>query len=348
MRRNSRGLQKIRLLKKQEVDFFARLWEAVNKARGEIAKKVAGVSHNPKAIASAKARDDLYSKVGGVYGVLATELDAIAREIVETGAVDWHKEALKDIRSVSGKPDKSVTQFDRARVETYWRMVHPDQEDSLAAVFTKKMAKEDIGDLRTSLVETWRQAELEGLTLRERHAMLQDKWDAKAGDMLSDRFVDAAGRRWTNARYLDMLTRTTMARVSRDSYFDTILSNGDDLVQIENVDGEACDICQAWDGVILSVSGTSADYPSYQEAMDAGMFHPQCRCMTDRVDEEVDAEEIDRQASTKTPDLEQGPDESDAEYRRRVTEDISQYSDGFERPVLSDEELDLSGQDGSL
>jgi hypothetical protein len=330
-RRTSRGKIKIQLLKRQEVDFYARLWEAVNVARGVVAKKVAGTASSAKAVASAKARDDLYSKVGGVYGVLAKELDAIAREIVETGAIDWHKEALKDIKLVAGEVDKSVAKFDRERIKTYWQMIHPDQESQLAAVFTKKMTKEDIGQLRTAFVETWRQGEVEGLTLRERHAMLQDKWDAQAGNMLGDRFVDAAGRKWTNARYLDMLTRTTTQRVARDSYFDTLIANGDDLVQIENVDGEACTICQAWDGVILSIGGGNPDYPSYQMAMDAGMFHPQCRCMTDRVDEAVDADEIDKQAE------QQNVDWADSEA-------VSEYSADFERPVLSDEDIDLSAQ----
>ena len=32
-----------------------------------------------------------------------------------------------------------------------------------------------------------------------------------------------------------------------------------------------------WQGKILSSSGNNSDYPSLQEAMDGGLFHPNCR-----------------------------------------------------------------------
>jgi hypothetical protein len=35
-----------------------------------------------------------------------------------------------------------------------------------------------------------------------------------------------------------MPTRTTCARVARDTYFDTLIANGDDLAVIKNADGE--------------------------------------------------------------------------------------------------------------
>jgi hypothetical protein len=159
---------------------------------------------------------------------------------------------------------------------------------------------------------------------------LQGKWDKAAGDMATNRFVDAAGRQWDNGRYLQMLVRTTVAKTSREGYFNVLTEHGDDLAVIANVDGEACPICQAWDGVIISITGASEKYPSYNQATAAGWGHPNCRCTAERVDETVDAANITDQAKADTPDFEQGKGESDGEYRRRVTEEMAAYSKDFE------------------
>jgi len=39
---------------------------------------------------------------------------------------------------------------------------------------------------------------------------------------------------------------------------------------IQNADGDACDICTAWDEVIVSITGADERYPSYNEALNAG------------------------------------------------------------------------------
>lgn len=324
-----KGQGKVAMLKRQEAISLQELIAALQDAHAKLAGKVSKAASNPKAVAAASARNDLFAQVGGVYRVLSIEMDAIMKEIAEKAAVDWHKEALSDIEATGVKLPASVVKFDRARLKRVWEIVSPDNTQNLAAVFTQKMAQDDIRKLRQSFMDTWRLGEVEGLTLTERHKLLQEKWDKQAGDLAGDRFIDSAGKQWSNAHYLDMLVRTTSARVARDSYFDTLATNGDDLVQIENVDGEACPICQAWDGVILSISGASKDYPSYQQALSAGMFHPQCRCMTERVDETIDKAEIAKQAGTPTPDLEPEDDEGPTEYKKRVTAAVAGYSEDF-------------------
>ena len=76
-----------------------------------------------------------------------------------------------------------------------------------------------------------------------------------------------------------------------------LVKNGDDLVRVSIVDGETCDVCAEWDGRILSISGTDTRFPSYEDAAEAGMFHPNCRCRLERVDPEWDAEDIEEQAN---------------------------------------------------
>jgi hypothetical protein len=325
-----RGQGKVELLRRQETLMYRDMIGAVQVARKNVAAEIAKAARNPQAVAAARAREDLYSRVGGVYRMLGKELDAIAKESTANAAFDWHKEALKDVKDMSGKVSSSVVKFDRSRLKNYWEIISPDNTKNLAGVFTTKMAQDDIRALRQSFLDTWRQAELEGLTLNERQKLLQEKWDNISGNLASDRFIDASGKQWTNATYLQMLTRTTSARVARDSYFDTMIKNGNGLAQIENVDGEACEICQAWDGVIVSIAGNNDKFPSYQDALNAGMFHPNCRCMAEGVDEDLDAAEIAKQEETETPEIVPDEYESAAEYKRRVTEAIADYSRDFE------------------
>jgi len=138
------------------------------------------------------------------------------------------------------------------------------------------------------------------MTHREINKALQSRWNELAGSIASDRFVDRAGRTWDNARYMQMLVRTTTSRVARESYIDTVVEHGDDLMRIVNV-GESCPVCEAWDDIIISVSGTNPDYPSYQDALDADWGHPNCDCMLERVDELLDKKDIARQADVDNP-----------------------------------------------
>lgn len=88
-------------------------------------------------------------------------------------------------------------------------------------------------------------------------------------------FVDSAGKRWDMASYAEMALLTAIERATVEGYTDTMQAYGFDLAIISSHAG-ACPLCEAWQGVIVSVSGESADYPSLSAAEDAGVFHPRC------------------------------------------------------------------------
>lgn len=90
-----------------------------------------------------------------------------------------------------------------------------------------------------------------------------------------DGFVDRGGHHWTLENYAEMAALTAIERATLSGYVDTMQSYGYDLAVIDGHAG-SCPICAAWEGVIVSVSGESRDYPSLQEAEDAGCFHPRC------------------------------------------------------------------------
>ena len=88
-------------------------------------------------------------------------------------------------------------------------------------------------------------------------------------------FTDAAGRNWGLYEYTNMAMRTAIQRAGLKATLKTMARIGHDLCFVQRHAG-ACPICEAWYGKILSASGLSAEYPSVQEAMDAGLFHPNC------------------------------------------------------------------------
>lgn len=318
-------------LERREAVGIAEMQRRIRKARQQVAVIVAQAARDRKLVISGRNREALYAKVGSVYAQLDLGLKDWGKDIIEKTAVDWHDAAIKDVRAQTKvDPSNNVTRFSREYAADVFKRVHPENGRSLAAVLTDRMAQEDIKALRGAITDVFREGALTGQTMTEMAGGIKAKWDGIAGNLTANRFVDNAGRAWEDGRYLQMLVRTTVARVSRDSYFDTITKHGDDLVVIQNADGDACDICQAWDEVIVSITGSSGKYPSYNQALNAGWGHPNCRCMAERVDETVDKDAISQQAKAETPDLEQGRNEKPAAYRERVTRDVAGYSKDFE------------------
>lgn len=88
-------------------------------------------------------------------------------------------------------------------------------------------------------------------------------------------FVDKAGRSWDMETYAEMATLTAIERATREGYLDTMQEFGYDLAQISDHYG-ACPVCEAWQGVVISISGETHGYPSLADAENAGVFHPRC------------------------------------------------------------------------
>jgi hypothetical protein len=322
---------KIDKLERREEIGVSTLQQKIKDARQRVAIIVHGAARTKKILVSGRNREALYKKIGDVYLQLDNGLKDWGKDLIEKGAIDWHDAAIRDIAGQTGiDPSNSVTKFSREYAEDVINRVTPANGRSLAAVLTDRMAETDIKALRTAVVEVYRESALSGMTMNEIAAGIKGKWDGLAGNMAANKFVDSAGKVWEDGRYLQMLVRTTTARVARDSYFNTLTQNGDDLAVIQNVDGDACDICAAWDEVIISITGNSGQYPSYNQALDAGWGHPNCRCTAERIDETIDKEATAQQAEADTPDFTRQPDEKDSEYRNRMTEAVADYSEDFE------------------
>jgi len=88
-------------------------------------------------------------------------------------------------------------------------------------------------------------------------------------------FTDAGGKTWNLGTYAEMHARTTSMEATNLGTENRMAEVGEDLVKITSHAG-ACPLCIPWEGKVLSLSGSSDDYPSVDEARAAGLFHPNC------------------------------------------------------------------------
>jgi len=88
-------------------------------------------------------------------------------------------------------------------------------------------------------------------------------------------FIDRAGRGWNLESYAEMAVRAGTMNASVAGHMDTMVENGLDLV-IVSEDGSPCELCQPWEGEILSISGNDPRYQSVDDCEAAGWGHPGC------------------------------------------------------------------------
>jgi hypothetical protein len=110
-----------------------------------------------------------------------------------------------------------------------------------------------------------------------------DTWNKTARrfrEQLAERgvtgFKDRSGRMWRMTTYTEMVARTTCMESHLQGTANRLVEQGHDLVKVSTHRG-ACELCQPWQGKILSITGKTEGYPTLEEAKSAKLFHPRCR-----------------------------------------------------------------------
>lgn len=287
----SGGMEK--RLERIEGDYRAEALRRIKEARRNIGRLISAIAREKGLKITGRNRDKVYALIDGEYAKLEIGLRSWSKELVGDGVKAGFEEAMAALKDVDGA---KLTKFDQKLAEQVFEIISPGNESQLAGVLTKKMRDTDLANLRMAQRDTERQAILEGWDSGRKARELKMRWGEMAGGMEEAKFTDASGRTWDTDDYVKMLTRTTAERTRREGYMEGLTKNGDDLVKVVAADGDACETCADWDGRILSISGADTRFPSYQDAVDDGMFHPNCRCRLERVDLEWDADEIEAQA----------------------------------------------------
>ncbi len=255
--------------------------------------RLRGVVAGAKDPQQLRVRDKLYREVYAAYAELGGRINDILKGGVENAAM-LSAEAVGKSLVEKGL---GLVKFSLERARRYWRYICPENGRSLAATMTDKMSEDLVETLRRATVEVERQAAVEGWTRDEIRKAIEDRWAEISKDDRNFKFVDKSGRAWENGRYCQMLARTTATRVWNDSFLDRLAEEGFNLVRVSSHGSEPdCDICRAWGGKICVISGKGDKYPTVEDARAAGVFHPNCMCTWEYVDEDEDKAEIEKQA----------------------------------------------------
>lgn len=268
-----------------------------------LAVTISDMSDESKTLHTSRGQQAVYKRVQTEWGDFGDSYDEWAKVASKDLSKTFKGYAVDSIAASGGKVAAGVGKWSPDYAKKVYELIAPANNQNLAGVFTDKMTRTNIQSLRSAVIDVNRQAALEGWTARKIRKEIEGRWWALSRSASDSMFTDISGRSWSNKRYLQMLTKTTTARIARESYNQTLIDNGDDLERIRNV-GDSCPTCKAWDMVIISISGDDPNYPSYREAVDAGVFHPNCDCLTQRIDETVDADDIEHQARQKNVDWE--------------------------------------------
>lgn len=268
---------------------------------------------------SATAREEVYKTVRARMGQLGKRLSALLAGNLEYAA----KQAAKRTQAETGVE----VRYSKKYADEVIALVSPDQGENLAAVFTDKMGKNIISSLRLAVVNAFRENAVAGGTLKELSRIIDENWQktAKKGEVF--RFMDSAGRVWDTKTYMAMNTRTNAMRVYNDCLCAELAdATGSDLVRVSTGGDPHCKHCKPWEGRILSVTGRTKGFPTYEEAKAAGCFHPNCVHTLEYVDELIDDEDITAQRGSDAPDKTPDPMKSafDLAVSRRMRDGVSE------------------------
>ena len=140
-------------------------------------------------------------------------------------------------------------------------------------------------------------------------------------------FVDDAGRSWNLQSYTEMATRTNTAQAALEGHMNRMKDNGQDLVVV-SAHAESCPICDPWEGQILSISGNDDRYPSVDEAIEDGLYHPNCgHNMTAYIE-----------GLTETPEPQPGEEDYEDRQQQRYLERGARKWKRREAAAMTDEE----------
>jgi hypothetical protein len=229
-------------------------------------------------VTNAAVRNKLYSELAKEYKYLNESVSEWTIDGVNKSAKDFFGYAKEDLPK-GALPTFGA--FSQKYIDDIVGEINPAAVKSGVAINAQigGMQQKDIRTLRAAVSTTLAEGAVEGLTNPQMADRMQKRIVGKVGQF---QFIDKAGRNWSADNYFGMLNRTMHANAARESYIDAATKEaGFDLYQIEGgITGSsvenANDPCDQWAGRIVSMTGDTKGYPTYQDAIDAGVFHPNC------------------------------------------------------------------------
>ena len=208
---------------------------------------------------------DLYDEIGEIYEQSQKE----ANEIIKSGYLAGYKrdknrlkEFYSDLLEFILSPTSQMNQMGiRALHNTLTVINNAYRSIPMRIKQAQLQVVNDVVNLYTQGNMTWQQAKQIALN--------------RLADQKVFYFIDRSGKRWELDGYVEMGIRTGYANASRAGFDQSMEDRGIDLVYCSAHPG-ACPLCVPWEGQVLSRSGKDTHYPSVDDAISAGLFHPNC------------------------------------------------------------------------
>ncbi len=290
----------------------------IERARRAIRRDILELTRELDVGGSAGAREEVLSAVQRRIARLRRRLERLENAALEQAA----RAAVRDGSEKTGVE----VRYSRERADEMIGMLAGRRGKCLAAVFTDRMAENVIDALRCATVAALRENAVAGGSKKELARALEEKWLGAAKDGETYQFVDSGGNVWDTKTYVAMNVRTNAMRVYNDSLADTIArATGGDLARVSVGGDPNCRLCFPWEGRILSLTGRTKGFPTYEEARKSGCFHPNCVHTLEYVDELLDADEIELQRAHPMPAGEDGGISPDAADENRYEIDQDRY-----------------------
>lgn len=206
-----------------------------------------------------------------------TDLGENVQEFIATELPAYYKsgadDAITQLNNV-GAPVKVAEGFNRVHKEAIFALVDDTATafgDSLTGV--KRSAEAILGRaVREQVTQKIATGIISGQALDEVRKNIKGALAEQGLTALKDK----RGREWELDRYAEMLFRTKAVEARNRGLVNRMVENDYDLVQVSAHFG-SCEMCEPWQGKILSITGENKGYPTVQKAEAGGLFHPNCR-----------------------------------------------------------------------
>ena len=205
-------------------------------------------------------------------------IEAILEQLRE-GNRTWCSEAIPRVYSVGMNTADAMLRETGASVMTGFGAIHQQAAQVLAENAFQRF--EDVAQVIGRQVnDIYRELALENV---RGSVVGYDTWKQTAKrfrEQLAERgvtgFKDRSGRMWRMTTYSEMVARTTIQEAHTQGTLNRLSEQGHDLIIVSR-HRSPCELCGVWEGKVLSITGKTKGYPTFEEAKANGLMHPNCR-----------------------------------------------------------------------
>ena len=200
-------------------------------------------------------------------------------EQLREGNRTWCTEAIPRVYSVGMNTADAMLRETGASVMTGFGAIHQQAAQVLAENAYQRF--EDVAQVIGRQVnDIYRELALENV---RGTVVGYDTWKQTAKryrEQLAERgvtgFKDRSGRMWRMTTYTEMVARTTTQEAHTQGTLNRLSEQGHDLIIVSR-HRSPCELCGVWEGKVLSITGKTKGYPTFEEAKANGLMHPNCR-----------------------------------------------------------------------